>query len=174
MTHKKLSLFAVTLVSTWMLTGTPAQAQIIIGGGFADENVNGLQLAAPGNMVGAGLLTAQEAAERARARPNITEPEESDPSWREQFVSDAMTQIFDQIRAFVAFFGNRLAARAGLTPLFEDDGTAIDATGGLLSGLFDSVTDDLLDDLTPDDTKDPTDTTDDRGGRTRRKVNRIQ
>lgn len=121
--------------ATSTTAGTPGLGQ------HASDNVSGGALAAraPGNMVNAGVLRAQEAADFARGGIDIVET--SRPmSPRAVFLVDAIEIIFEQLNRTLLYLGNILLQRAGLplsvpevtppTPDTTDD----EATNGVDEG----------------------------------------
>jgi len=98
--------------STPTSPGTPGLGQ------YASDNVSGgsLRARSPGNMVGAGVVRAQEAADFARGGIEIVETTRP-TSPRAVFLSDAIEIIFDQLNSTLLYLGNILLQRAGLPPL---------------------------------------------------------
>lgn len=124
----------------------PVYAQSVKEGRTAFENLRGSRSREqlPGAMVRAGLVRALDTANQARAQvvaPQITETSHpTEP--RTQFLVTAIETVFDQLGRTLLFLGNRLAARAGLTPLLPADVffSSTGATGGDLSNLLDLLT----------------------------------
>lgn len=141
--------------STW-LTGlataavalglsVPANAQDVMEGRTAFENLRGAGGRAPGRMVTAGLARAQETAAGGRAQvtaPQITETSRPTPI-RAQFLADVIEILFEQLEATFLFLGNRWLARAGLGPLLPADlfFPPPDANDSDLSDLLDQIGD---------------------------------
>lgn len=115
------SAVAVGTVFAWSL---PALSQVIINGQHASDNVSGgaVALRAPGNMVNAGVIRAQEAAAFARGGIEIVETSRP-PSPRAVFLADAIKIIFDQLNSAILLFDNLLRLRAGTPPVVPQEDT---------------------------------------------------
>jgi len=95
--------------------GTPGTPTL---GQYASDNVSGgaIRARSPGNMVGAGVVRAKEAADFARGGIEIVETT-TPTSPRAKFLSDAIKIIFDQLNSTLLYLGNILLQRAGLPPV---------------------------------------------------------
>ena len=141
LTRTRASLLTILLLACV----APVHAQSIKDGRTAFENLRGSRSGeqAPGAMVHAGLARALNTANRAQAQvvaPQITETSRpTEP--RTQFLVTAIETVFDQLGRTLLFLGNRLAARAGLTPLLPADlfFSSTGSTGGDLSDLLDQL-----------------------------------
>ena len=102
----------VTAQTTPTTPGTPGLGQ------HASDNVSGGAIAArsPGNMVGAGVARAHEAADFARAGIEIVETTRP-MSPRATFLVEAIEIVFEQLNQTLLYLGNILLQRAGLPPL---------------------------------------------------------
>ncbi len=156
-------------LSSLLLAATPtAPGQQVISGGTAFDNLSSAAGRAPGNLVNAGVARAMEAADRGRAQPNITETVDTSAGPQARFLADAVAVFFREFNELLAFFGNQLAVRSGLSPIFETNDASA-ATGSTSSG--DSTPDDSVQE--PDDSSTGTDR-DAGGGRTGRRKTGIR
>lgn len=139
--------------STW-LTGlaaaavvlglsVPANAQDVMEGRTAFDNLRATGGRSPGRMVTAGLARAQATAAGGRAQvaaPQITETLRPTPI-RAQFLADVIEILFEQLEQTFLFLGSRWLARAGLGPLLPADlfFPPPDGSGSDLSDLLDQI-----------------------------------
>lgn len=121
MARRNTRLTTVLVPVVAMSLSTAARAQTIIQGGSAAENVRSAGARAPGNMTTAGIARAQQAAQAARARVEITETPSTTPGIREMFVTELVDIMVEQINQFFIRFVNLLLERAGLPPLMLTD-----------------------------------------------------
>lgn len=106
------------------------------------DNVSAGALASrsPGNMVGAGVVRAQEAADFARGGIEIVET--SRPiSPRATFLVEAIKIVFVQLNRTLLYLGNILLERAGLSPLVPIDVSPTTPTDAADGTTADGTTD---------------------------------
>jgi hypothetical protein len=150
-THNKgLALLVATTIS--LMLCAPALAQSIADGATAFDNLDLALGRPPGNMVGAGVGRAMQAADAGHAQvvaPQITETSRP-TSIRAQFLVSAIDTIFQELNRILLFFGSRLFARAGLPPLLSMDALfpPTESTGGDLTNLDGTELGDILDEIT--------------------------
>jgi len=132
---------AVATVLAWnsaaMAQTTPGAPGVPTLGQHASDNVSAGAIAArsPGNMVIAGLVRRQEAADFARGGIEIVETTRP-TSPGDVFLADAIEIIFDQLKSVILLFENVLRLRAGLPPLIPE-GVPLPPTENVPSDIVD-------------------------------------
>lgn len=106
-------LLSVTLAQT-----TPTDTVPPITNGLAHENVASPAARSPGDMVSAGVASAQNAVKLVRTSSStITETADEESDFTDNFISQAKDLIMDQIEELVLYFANLIFERFGLPPI---------------------------------------------------------